>query len=98
MPLMELIEHNKHRTWSARTTKLFVVVFTTISYSVFAFSQKAGYDFYPDFRNTFTPKLRPKTPSLSLTNEEIKKRYAARLKTEGIAESKITRRTKLILT
>jgi hypothetical protein len=61
-------------------------------------AQKSEYDFYPEFRNSFTPKLRGENPSRSLTNEEIVERYAATLKGEGVAESEITRRTRLLLT
>ena len=63
-----------------------------------AFGQKADYDFYTDFRNNFTPKLRAENPSLSLTNEQIVERYAARLKIEGVTETEIARRTRLIRT
>jgi protein-L-isoaspartate O-methyltransferase len=95
---MTLIENHKYRTWSALSTKVLAVLVATLLNSVLAFAQKPEYDFYPEFRNTFTPKLRAENPSLSLTNEEIVGRYAAKLKTEGVSETEITRRTKLILT
>src|SRR5215471_14526686 len=68
----------------------------TFLYSILAFAQKPEYDFYREFRNSFVPKLRAETPSV--TNEEILKRYAAKLTSEGVAESEIARRTKLIRT
>jgi SAM-dependent methyltransferase len=74
-------------------TFLFLAIFPAA-----AFGQKADYDFYTDFRNSFTPKLRAENPSLSLTNEQIVERYAARLKTEGVTETEIARRTRLIRT
>jgi SAM-dependent methyltransferase len=70
----------------------------TLLFSTLAFGQKAEYDFYPEFRNSFTPKLRAENPSLSLTDEEIVERYAANLKTEGVTGTEIARRTRLIRT
>ena len=64
--------------------------------SALAFGQKAEYDFYWEFRNTFVPKLRAENPSV--TNEEISQRYAVKLKSEGVADSEIARRTRLIQT
>src|SRR5437016_3872246 len=63
-------------------------------FSPLAFGQKPEYDFYPDFRNSFVPKVRAENPLV--TNEQILGRYAAQLKTEGLADSEIARRTKLI--
>ena len=95
---MRLIEHDRCKKWSARSTEVLAVLVTTLLYSAFAFGQKQQYDFYPEFRNSFTPKLRAENPSLSLANEEIVERYAAELKSEGVAGTEITRRTRLILT
>jgi len=93
-----VIDHDKCKTSSSRSKKVLAVLLTTLFYSVLAFGQKSEYDFYPDFRNTFTPKVRAENPSLSLTNEEVAGRYAAKLRTEGVTETEITRRIKLILT
>ena len=60
------------------------------------FAQKPEYDFFPEFRNTFTPKQYAENPSV--TNEEIVEKYTAKLKSEGIAENEIARRTRLIQT
>ena len=92
-----MIDHDKYNTSSSRSKKVLAVLLTTLFYSVLAFGQKSEYDFYPEFRNTFTPKVRAENPSLSLTNEEVAGRYAAKLRTEGVTETEITRRTKLIL-
>jgi SAM-dependent methyltransferase len=92
-----VIDHDKYNTSSSRSKKVLAVLLTTLFYSVLAFGQKSEYDFYPEFRNTFTPKVRAENPSLSLTNEEVAGRYAAKLRTEGVTETEITRRTKLIL-
>jgi SAM-dependent methyltransferase len=91
-------DHDKYRTSSSRSKTVLAVLVTALFYSVLAFGQKPEYAFYPEFRNTFTPKVRSENPSLSLTNEEIADRYAAKLRTEGVTETEITRRTKLILT
>lgn len=64
--------------------------------SGFAFGQKAEYDFYREFRNSFVPKLRAE--KLSITDQEILERYAARLKSEGVADNEIARRSSLIRT
>jgi SAM-dependent methyltransferase len=95
---MRLVEHGKCKKSSARGTEVFAVLVTTLLYSVLAFGQKPEYDFYPEFRNSFTPKLRAENPSRSVTNEQIVDRYAAELKSEGVTETEIARRTRLILT
>jgi SAM-dependent methyltransferase len=95
---MRLIERHKYKKWSVRSTEVLTVLVTTLLYSLCAFGQKPEYDFYPEYRNSFTPRLRAENPSLSLTNEEIVERYGAELKSEGVAETEIARRTRLILT
>ena len=94
---MTLIEHHEYKKWSVCSTEVLAVLVTTLLYSSFAFGQKPEYDFYPEYRNNFTPKLRSENPSLSLTNEQIVERYAAKLKSEGVTETEIVRRTRLIL-
>jgi SAM-dependent methyltransferase len=74
------------------------LVLALLLYSLLAIGQKSEYDFYPEFRNSFTPKLRAENPALSLTNEEIVERYAAKLKADGVTTAEVTRRTRLILT
>ena len=93
-----MIDHDKYRTSLSRSKKVLALLLTTLFYSVLAFGQKPEYDFYPEFRNTFTPRVRAENPSLSLTNEDVAGRYAAKLRAERVTESEITRRTKLILT
>ena len=66
----------------------------TLLYSAGAFGQKAEYDFFPEFRNTWTPKVRAQNPSVS--EEEIVARYAEKLRSEGIGDAEIARRTRLI--
>jgi SAM-dependent methyltransferase len=86
------------KKWSPRSTVVLAVLVTTLSYSALAFGQKPEYAFYTEFRNSFTPKLRAENPSLLLTNEEIVEEYAAKLKSEGVTETEIARRTGLIHT
>jgi len=63
-------------------------------YSALAFCQKPEYDFYTEFRNTWNPKVRAESPSV--TNQQIAEKYAARLKGEGVADDEIARRMRLI--
>ena len=95
---MRLVEPDKCKKWSARGKEVFALLVITLLYSVLVSGQKPEYDFYPEFRNSFTPKLRAENPSQSLTNEQIAERYVAELKTEGVTETEIARRTSLLLT
>ena len=61
-----------------------------------AFGQKPEFDFFPDFRNVFTVKVRTQNPSI--TSEGILEEYASSLKFEGVTESEIARRIALIRT
>jgi len=79
-----------------RRMHLYCFAIATLFCSVFAFGQKPEYDFYRDFRNGFAPKLHAE--NASVTDEEILERYAAKLKSEGVADSEIARRTRLIRT
>jgi len=72
------------------------LVVATLFCSVLAFGQKPEYDFYRDFRNDFVPKLRAE--NASVTDEEILERYAEKLKSEGVTDSEIARRARLIRT
>src|SRR6266702_3381733 len=59
-----------------------------------AFGQKPEFDFFPDFRNVFTVKVRTHNPSI--TNDGILEEYASSLKSEGVTETEIARRIALI--
>lgn len=72
------------------------VVVAPLLCSTFVFAQIAEYDFYREYRNSFVPKLRAENPSV--TNEEILTRYATKLKNEGVVDSEIVRRMRLIRT
>jgi Tellurite resistance protein TehB len=57
-------------------------------------SQKPEYDFYREFRNTLVPQFRSQDPSIS--PDGLATRYAAKLRNEGVAESEISRRLRLV--
>jgi hypothetical protein len=75
-----------------RSHRLLVATFLCCA---FAFGQKPEYDFYRDFRNDFVPKQHAENPLL--TKEQILGRYAAKLRSDGVADSEIARRVDLIL-
>ena len=60
------------------------------------FGQKPEFDFFPDFRNVFTVTVRADNPSV--TNDGILERYASSLKAEGVTDTEIARRIRLIRT
>jgi SAM-dependent methyltransferase len=60
------------------------------------FAQKPEYDFYHEFRNSFTPNLRAE--KASVTDDEILQRYAAKLHGDGATASEIERRLRVIRT
>ena len=72
-------------------------VLTMLWYSIPAFGQKPEYEFYFEFRTVFEEKVQEEN-HWSLTNEQVFEKYAAKLKNDGIAESEIARRLKLLRT
>ena len=73
------------------------VALAIFSYSALAFGQKPEYEFYYKFRADFAPTLQ-EANHWSLTDEQIFEKYAARLKDDGVAESEIARRIRLLRT
>ncbi len=63
--------------------------------SALGFAQKPEYDFYAEFRE-FGPSLRAKNPSI--TPAEVREKYAAKLRNDGVAEAEIARRIRLLKT
>lgn len=61
-----------------------------------AFGQKTEFEFFPEFRNVFTPALRAE--KLGVSNAEIVQKYAESLRARRIAEDEIKRRVNLIQT
>ena len=58
-----------------------------------AYAQKPGYEFYTGYR-TFMSSLWTKNPSI--TSEQILEAYTSKLKSEGVHDSEIARRRKLL--
>ena len=84
-----------------RSTVHSVLVLTTLLmmffHALLAFGQKPEYEFYFKFRTVFMPKVQEEN-HWSLTNEQVYEKYAAKLKSDQIAESEIARRLKLLRT
>ena len=72
------------------------LVAATLLCLALSFAQKPEYGFYPEFRNSFVLNLRAGNPSVTI--DEILEQYAARLKSEEIADHEIARRLRLIRT
>jgi hypothetical protein len=62
---MTLTTYYKDKMWIIRGTVVLAVLVTTLLCAVLGFAQKPEYDFYPEFRNSFTPKLRAENPSVA---------------------------------
>ena len=73
------------------------VLIAIVLYSALAFGQKPEYEFYYKFRADFVPTLQ-EANHWSLTDEQVYEKYAAKLKADGVAESEITRRIRLLRT
>src|SRR3712207_1993647 len=70
-------------------------VVTLLSFTALLAAQVAEYDFYRDFRSWMRPV---RLADRSLTREQIIDRYAAKLRTEGVAAAEVDRRTHLLRT
>jgi hypothetical protein len=79
------------------TTMRTAAVLATFFYAALAFGQKPEYEFYYKFRADFAPTLQAAN-HWSLTDEQIFEKYAAKLKADGVPESEITRRIRLLRT
>jgi len=76
----------------------YYAVRSQLSSATFLAAQNPEYDFYPEFRNSFTLSYAPRTPALPMTQEQIAERYAAKLREEGVRETEITHRVTVLLT
>jgi SAM-dependent methyltransferase len=94
---MRLVEPDKYKRLTAHVTIVLVAMLTMLSYSILAFGQKPEYEFYFEFRTVFGEKVQEEN-HWSLTNEQVFEKYGAKLKNDGIAESEIARRLKLLRT
>ncbi len=91
------VDSNTSALRSARGAAMLALLFATLLCSERAFGQKPQYEFYYEYRTVFSAKVQEEN-HWSLTNEQVFERYAARLKSDGIAESEIARRLRLLRT
>jgi len=66
-------------------------------YSGLIFAQKPEYEFYFEFRTKFSPKVQSEN-NWSLTQDEVLEKYAAKMRSEGISDLEIARRSNLVRT
>jgi SAM-dependent methyltransferase len=93
---MRLLDPDKYKRLTAHGA-VAAALLTMLLYSVLVFGQKPEYEFYFEFRTVFAEKVQEEN-HWSLTNEQVFEKYAAKLKGDGIAESEIARRLRLLRT
>jgi SAM-dependent methyltransferase len=93
---MRLLDPDKYKRLTAHGA-VAAALLTMLLYSVLVFGQKPEYEFYFEFRTVFGEKVQEEN-HWSLTNEQVFEKYAAKLKGDGIAESEIARRLRLLRT
>ncbi len=93
---MRLVDSGKYRS-TAHSVVALVTLLMMFLHPLLAFGQKPEYEFYFEFRTVFMPKVQEEN-HWSLTNEQVYEKYAAKLKSDRIAESEIARRLKLLRT
>ncbi|MGH9528976.1 MAG: class I SAM-dependent methyltransferase [Terriglobales bacterium] len=94
---MMLVDPEKHKRLIVHSAVVLAALLTMLLRSGLAFGQKPEYEFYFEFRTVFQEKLQEDN-HWSLTNEQVLEKYAAKLKRDGIAESEIARRLRLLRT
>jgi SAM-dependent methyltransferase len=93
---MRLLDPDNYKRLTAHGAVV-AALLTMLLYSVLALGQKPEYEFYFEFRTVFAEKVQEEN-HWSLTNEQVLDKYAAKLKGDGIAESEIARRLRLLRT
>jgi len=93
---MRLVDSGKNKS-SAHSVLLLSTLLMMFFPALLAFGQKPEYEFYFEFRTVFMPKVQEEN-HWSLTNEQVYEKYAAKLKSDRIAESEIARRLGLLRT
>ena len=88
---------DKYKRLTVHSAVALAALLTTVLYSVPSPGQKPEHEFYFEFRTVFQEKLQEEN-HWSLTNEQVLKKYAAKLKSDGIAETEIARRLNLLRT
>jgi 2-polyprenyl-3-methyl-5-hydroxy-6-metoxy-1,4-benzoquinol methylase len=91
------VDPKTHKLWSARSATTLALLLATLLCAGRAFGQKPEYEFYYEYRTVFLEKVQEEN-HWSLTNEQVFEKYAARLKSDGISESEIARRLRLLRT
>ena len=91
------VDSNTSALRSARSAAMLALLFATLLCSERAFGQKPEYEFYYEYRTVFSAKVQEEN-HWSLTNEQVFEKYTAKLKSDGIAESEIARRLRLLRT
>jgi SAM-dependent methyltransferase len=74
---------------------ILIYVIGMLLWPALAICQKPEYEFYFEFRRDFSQKLQ-EANNFSLTREQVLEKYEAKLRGEGIGESEIERRLKLL--
>lgn len=93
---MQLLGRYLNSEGLTRPQAMLVAVLILLSSSL-ASAQKPEYEFYYEFRKDFSPKLQ-EANHWSLTSEQIFEGYAAKLKSDAVSDSEITRRIRLLRT
>jgi SAM-dependent methyltransferase len=93
---MRLIASGKYRS-TAHSVLVLATLLMMFWHALLAFGQKQEYELYFEFRTVFGPQVQEEN-HWSLTNEQVLEKYAAKLKNDGVAESEIARRLKLLRT
>lgn len=93
---MRLFDPDKYKRLTAHSAVVLATLFALLCAAP-AFAQKLEYEFYYEFRKDFSEKLQEEN-HFSLTTEQVFEKYAAKLKSDGISESEIARRLRLLRT
>jgi SAM-dependent methyltransferase len=93
---MRLLDPDNYKRLTAHGAVV-AALLTMLLYSVLALGQKPEYEFYFHFRTVFAEKVQEEN-HWSLTNEQVFEKYATKLKSDGIPESEIARRLRLLRT
>ncbi len=92
-----LADPNKYKRLTAHGAVVLAALLTMLLYSLLAFGQRPEFEFYFEFRTVFGEKVQEEN-HWSLTKEQVFEKYAAKLKSDGTAESEIARRLRLLRT
>ena len=95
---MRLMYRRKLRSLiSFSVIRQIAIALAIFSFPELVFGQKPEYEFYYKFRADFVPTMQ-EANHWSLTDEQIFQKYTAKLKEDGVPESEIARRIRLLHT